>query len=113
MHFGPWHSIDEAVEHAPDGGGIVQLRAEAIYAYARGQSAMVYYTSSAGHASLRALMERNGADIVADARRHGACFIRFGETEQPERELARLLRSFELRFGSLPIGNVALAPTVC
>ncbi len=108
MHFGPWFSLNEALERAPETAGIVQLRAAAIFKYVKGQSAMVYYAASSSHESLRAFMERTGSDIISHARHHGASLIRFAETEQPERELARLLNSFALRFGSLPIGNAPL-----
>ena len=53
MHFGPWFSLAEAVACAPDVPGVVQLRAAAIFAYAKGQSAMVYYTCSPAAESLR------------------------------------------------------------
>ncbi len=68
---------------------------------------MVYYASSSGQEALYAFMLRCGHDLLTHAEKHGACWIRYGETEQPERELLRLLKRFEVRFGSPPIGNAA------
>lgn len=108
MHFGPWYALADAIERAPDTAGVVQLRAPIIFAYARGQSAMVYYGSSCDDEPLSAYMLRRGRDLLTHAEKHGACWIRYGETEQPERELSRLLKRFEARFGSPPVGNAVL-----
>ena len=105
MHFGPWYSLPDAIERAPDVAGVVQLRAAGILAYARGQSAMIYYACSPSDEPLSKFMMRCGRELLSHAENHGACLIRFGETEQPKRELARLLKNFETRFGSPPIGN--------
>ena len=87
--------------------GIVQLRAEGIFAYARGQSAMVYYACSAPEQTLRDFIIHSGSDLLRRAEQQGACFIRFGETARPEHDLMRLLTRFEERFGSPPIANAA------
>lgn len=71
---------------------------------------MVYYTCSPGSQSMHEFVVRCGSEFLAHAEKHGACLIRFGEAEQPERELARLLRAFEGRFGSAPLGNAAIRP---
>jgi hypothetical protein len=105
MHFGPWFSLTEATERAPAAPGIVQARAAAIFAYARGQSAMVYYASSRSNEPLREFMLHSGPELLSHVQNCGGCWIRFGETEQPEQELTRLLQNFHGRFGSLPVGN--------
>ena len=107
MHFGPWFPLVEAVQHAPDAPGVVQARAAGIFAYARGQSAMVFYACSPGDESLREFMLGSGQDLLSHVEKCGGCLIRFGETDQPGRELSRLLQNFEGRFGSLPTGNAA------
>jgi hypothetical protein len=89
--------------------GVVQLRAKGIFAYARGQSAMVYYTCSGNQESMHEFMVRCSHRFLTHAEKHGACLIRFGETEQPDRELTRLLTDFERRFGSGPVANAASA----
>ncbi len=106
MHFGPWYPLSEAIERAPGLPGVVQMRAEAIFGYPKGQSAMVYYTCSATEEPLREFMLRDGREFMPHAQRQGACLIRYGETEQPERELVRLLQNFATRFGSEPVGHV-------
>ncbi len=83
------------------------MRAESIFKYERGQSAMVYYTCSQDDEPLCDFMTRCGDAFVSHARANGACLIRYGETQNPKRELARLLRNFQDRFGSQPIGNHA------
>jgi hypothetical protein len=107
VHFGPWHRLADAVREAPGVPGIVQLRAEAIFAYGKGQSAMVYYACSAPEQTLRDFMIHGGSDLLHRAEQQGACFIRFGETARPEHDLMRLLTRFEERFGSRPIANAA------
>ena len=109
MHFGPWYPLTEAIERAPGVPGVVQMRAEGIFGYSRGKSAMVYYTCSACEESMHEFMVRRGPELLSHAEKHGARLVRFGEAEQPERELARLLENFEGRFGSAPVGNAANA----
>jgi hypothetical protein len=106
VHFGDWFPLAEALHHAPEVPGVLQARAGSIFAYTRGQSAMVYYTCSGGNESLRDFMIRCGQHLLSHIERSGGCLIRFGETEHPEWELTRLLQNFTGRFGSPPIGNL-------
>jgi hypothetical protein len=108
MHFGPWFPLSEAIERALDVPGVVQMRAEAIFAYPRGQSAMVYYTCSPSTESLYGFMSRCGHEFLSHAETQGAHLIRYGEALRPQHELDRLLKSFETRFGSPPVGNLVI-----
>jgi hypothetical protein len=105
VHFGPWYSLVDAFELVPDVPGVVQLRAPSILRYPKGQSAMIHYACSPDHEPLSRFMSRQGRDILAHAARHGATLVRYGESEQPARDLARLLGNFTTRFGSPPLGN--------
>jgi len=107
MHFGPWHALAEAINNAPNTPGVIQTRAEAIFAYPKGQSAMVYYACSGPNQPLSEFMSQHGPELLARAEQQGACWIRFGEAPDPQRELSRLVKRFEERFGSRPIGNEA------
>jgi hypothetical protein len=89
----------------PDVPGVVQLRAAAIFDYPRGKSAMIYYTCSPDSETLSNFMAQRGRDFLTHAAQCGATLIRYGESEQPARELARLLDGFASRFGSPPVGN--------
>ncbi len=95
----------DAINEAPNAPGVVQMRAEAIFAYQKGQSAMVHYACSAPDQTLREFMSRCGPNLLCKAEEHGARWIRFAEATKPEHELMRLLKRFEERFGSRPIGN--------
>ncbi len=105
VHFGPWYPLADAIKEAPDAPGVLQMRAEAIFAYQNGLSAMVHYACSACDQTLREFLSRCGKDLLRKAEARGACFIRFAQTPKPELELLRLLKRFEARFGSRPVGN--------
>ena len=81
------------------------MRAEAIFAYQNGLSAMVHYACSGSDQTLREFLSRFGQNLLCEAEQRGARFIRFAETSKPEHELMRLLKRFEERFGSRPVGN--------
>jgi hypothetical protein len=70
---------------------------------------MVYYTCPSHGESMREFMVRCGHEFLVHAEKYGARLIRYGEAEQPERELARLLERFRVRFWSHPVGNAASA----
>ena len=105
MRFGPWHPLARAVELAPARPGVLQLRGEALLPLPQGKSAMVLYAGSNEGQGLDAFVRGPGATVLEEAMALGACWIRFGESERPELELARLLANFEERFGALPPGN--------
>ena len=105
VHFGPWHLMADAINEAPDAPGVVQMRAEAIFACKKGRSAMVHYACSAPDQTLREFMSRCGPNLLCKAEEHGARWIRFAEATKPEQEPMRLLRRFEERFASRPVGN--------
>ena len=106
MEFSLWWPLGEALAHADDNPGVVQTRGDQVRPYPRGKSAMVMYTATREDETLRDFVVGTGAAELARAAAAGACWVRFGPTRAPERELARLLANFEERFGARP-GNGA------
>jgi hypothetical protein len=111
VHFGAWHPINEAGVNAPESAGVLQARAEGIMDYATGRSAMVLYACSPPGETLRGFVGGRGARQLRRAEAAGARWIRFAEAPDPSGELERLLRTFQERFGSLPINNAGAGRT--
>jgi hypothetical protein len=108
MRFGEWHPIESAATSAPDGPGVLQIRADDLLQYPRGKSAMVLYAHSASEGSMRGYLGNTGAADLGLAARAGARWIRFAETSEPEDDFERLLDHFVERFGAPPVGNGSL-----
>jgi hypothetical protein len=108
VRFGEWHPIESAAAEAPDGPGVLQIRADDLLEYPRGKSAMVLYAHSASEGSLRGYLSGNGQSDLGRATRAGARWIRFAETSEPEDDFERLLDHFVERFGAPPLGNGSL-----
>ena len=51
VKFGAWFPIESAATEAPDGPGVLQIRADDLLDYPRGKSAMVLYAHSASEGS--------------------------------------------------------------
>ena len=107
MRFGPWLLLERAVELAPRHPGVFQTRGEALLPLPRGKSAMVLYAASGAGEPLDVYLRGDGAGSLRQAAALGARWIRFGESAQPDLELARLLANFEERFGATPPGNTS------
>ena len=105
MRFGPWLPLDRAAELAPARPGLLQARGDALLPLPAGKSAMVLYAASDEDQGLDQLVRDRAAPALRRAAELGACWIRFGETGQPARELARLLGDFKERFGAPPPAN--------
>lgn len=103
MRFGPWQPLDHAGALAPAGPGVLQLRADRLFALPRGKSAMVFYAAAPELAAYVGGAE--GRAALAAAAAAGACWIRFGSSAEPDRDLDRLLRQFDERFGARPPGH--------
>jgi hypothetical protein len=108
VRFGEWHPIESAAASAPDGPGVLQMRADDLLEYPRGKSAMVLYAHSASDGSLRGYLGGAGAADLGRAASAGARWIRFAETSEPEDDFERLLDHFVERFGAPPLGNGSL-----
>ena len=101
MRFGKWYALEDAAEYAAAGPGVYQLRiARGLLSYPRGQSAMIRYGAGP-----------NVRELVAElaAAHRGRDFLcRFSEDLSPRESadpggiLARLLQTFETRFGTAP-----------
>jgi phosphoribosylformylglycinamidine cyclo-ligase len=104
VRFGRWQPLDRAVELAPGHPGLLQVRAEHLLRFPRGQAAMVYYAASDDGQPLADLVQAAAA-ALARAAALGGRWIRFGETDRPAVDLARLLADFQSRFGALPPAN--------
>jgi hypothetical protein len=109
VKFGAWHPIESAAAQAPDGPGVLQIRADDLVDYPRGKSAMLLYAHSASEGSLRTYLSGNGAVDLGRAATAGARWIRFAETSEPEDDFERLLDHFVERFGAPPLANGSLA----
>lgn len=107
VNFGTWYQLLEASGAAPPAPGVVQARAERPLPYPRGKSAMVFYGATAAGEDLRSYVTGRGAAELRQADAAGARFVRFGVTDRPQPELARLLGQFSSRFGALPLTNLA------
>jgi hypothetical protein len=108
VKFGVWHPIESAASEAPDGPGVLQIRADELLDYPRGKSAMVLYAHSASEGSLRVYLGGTGATDLGKAASAGARWIRFAETSEPEDDFERLLDHFVERFGAPPLANGSL-----
>jgi hypothetical protein len=109
VHFGVWHPISEASTAAPDAAGVLQTRAEGAMDYRAGRSAMVMYACAGEGETLRRYVAGRGARDLQRAVAAGARWIRFAEAANAAAELERLLKTFNERFGSLPIANAGAA----
>ena len=105
VNFGPWYPISEASLSAPETSGVLQTRAEKVMDYKSGISAMVFYACTEPGETLREYVNGRGIGQIQRAEADGASLIRYAEVSEPMRELNRLLKRFNERFGSLPIGN--------
>jgi len=105
MRFGAWLPIDTAVDTAPEGPGVLQIRADEVLAYPQGQSAMVLYAHCPSDGSLRGFISGIGATDLRRATEAGAKWIRYAETSEPETDFERLLDHFVERFGAPPVAN--------
>lgn len=103
--FGAWCAIDDVATMAPDGPGVLQVRAEGLRVYPRGRTAMLLYAHSRSDETLRQYLRERGAAAVARAAAVGARWIRFAPSPAPEREGLRLMRRFVERFGAVPAAN--------
>lgn len=105
MNFGGWVPLQDAPGAAPDKPGVLQVRADAVLAYPRGKSAMVWYACGRANQGLRGYVAERGALGIDRAAALGGRWIRFGESEAPAVDCARLLRQFVERFGASPAAN--------
>ena len=97
MTFGRWQKLAAAT--MPRRRGVLQARlADGLHDYPTGKSAMVYYD---GDADLSRALARLGAVVPPGA----DVLVRFGECDDPARELVRKLDEFTRRFGSQPAWN--------
>ncbi len=102
MRFGPWFPLARAVDLAPDGPGVLEIRAESLLPYPRGKSAMVLYDRSFEHESLRLFCAQRGSQVLKEAQDLGGTRIRFATTATPDVCGLRRLRDFVDRFGAPP-----------
>ena len=100
MRFGTWIPLEDAAAQAPDIPGMLQARSDDLVVYPRGKSAMVLYACPPDGATLAAYLR--DPTRLAQALACGARWIRFGPTDHPAREQARLLAHFTERFGAPP-----------
>ena len=100
MRFCPWYPLAEAIAHAPEGEGVLQLRvAEGLLDYPTGKSAMVHYE--------HATDVRAAATALARAHEGAALLCRHleiepGETVDLGAFHAKVRDEFVKRFGSEP-----------
>jgi phosphoribosylformylglycinamidine cyclo-ligase len=106
VRFGPWQPLDRAAELAPSHPGLLQVRAEGLLRFPRGQATMVFYAASADDQPLAdRVRARQATDELARAAALGGRWIRFADSPRPAVDLARLLADFQARFGALPPAN--------
>jgi hypothetical protein len=101
MTFCPWYPLAQAPSHAPSGPGVLQLRVrDGLIDYPRGKSAMIYYAVAD---DLRQAAVELGPRFAATPVlcRHTDVLL---DTERADLRaaFARLLHSFEARFGAMP-----------
>jgi hypothetical protein len=104
VRFGPWQPLDRAAELAPPHPGLLQVRAEGLLRFPRGQATMVFYAAGADDQPLADRVRAAGPEL-ARAAALGGRWIRFADSPRPAVDLARLLADFQARFGALPPAN--------
>jgi hypothetical protein len=105
LRFGAWHAIEAALAAAPSRPGVLQVRADAVLSLPRGKSAMVFYAATDPAEPLAEWLSGAGQKSLEATVRLGGRYVRFAESADPQRDLARLLAQFEERFGAVPCGN--------
>lgn len=100
MRFCPWYPLAEAITHAPEGEGVLQLRvAEGLLDYPHGKSAMVHYEHAADmRAAATGLARTHDAAVLLC--RH--LEIEPGETVDLGAFHAKVRDEFIRRFGAPP-----------
>lgn len=93
--FVHWYALRQAIEHAPTGAGVFQIRiATGLIDYPSGKSAMVHYDWAEN-------LQRKISQVAQD-HPEGDFLCRHQSSEQPAVLLAFVFSQFERRFGTPP-----------